>query len=82
MKKFLSGILFALFGLSLIDNINAILTNLTQFYCYKIAKQTYQIKKQLALTQDEKQQEPHNAMGFQTDCIGFQVESPLQEEDQ
>lgn len=81
MKKFLSGMLFALLGLSLLDDITAILTNLTQLFCYKIAKQTYQIKKQLAITQED-QQEQNNPIGFQTNCIGFQIESPQQEEEQ
>lgn len=71
MKKFILGILFSYLGIPIMQCLSSILSNKTQLINYKIAKQVYDLKKEMNLLQE--QQEP-----IATQAIGFNIEDPQQ----
>ena len=71
MKKFILGILFSYLGIPIMQCISSIISNKTQLINYKIAKQVYDIKKEMDLQQEEQP-------SISTQAIGFNVEDPQQ----
>ena len=80
MKKFILGVFFTLIGLPLIDDIVIILAKQTELYSYKILKKIYDIKKTINDDVLLSEEDGKNTIGFQTSCIGYEVENEVEEE--
>lgn len=63
MKNFIKGILFIALIIPIIDNVLAIVSQLTKHFCTWIAVKTYDLEKQIAEAEEKPQQT--FAMGFQ-----------------
>lgn len=81
---FILGILFALLGISLLDNISSILSSWTQYIIHIFAFKIYKIKKQIQeLGLEEGQEEASKIpMGFHTDLIGTEIYTEEQEQEE
>lgn len=66
MKNFIKGILCIALIIPIIDNVLAIVSQLTKHFCTWIAVKTYDLEKQIAKAEEEPQQ---------TFAIGFQASS-------
>ena len=82
MKNFLLGILFVFLGIPILQAIANSIEDNSQLLSCKTAKKIYNIKKQIQ--QQSSQEETSNSqIGFQTQCIGYEVNNENQfEEDE
>ena len=72
MKNFLLGCLFILIILPIIDNVIALISNQFLLLQCKIQKKIYDIKQTFQTEQEENQ----NQIGFQTSCVGYEIDNP------
>ena len=80
MKKFVGGLLFALVGLPVLDDLVTMFSNYVELNSCKIAKKIYAIKKQIEQNFPEEQEETREPVGFQYTPIEIDDEEDEEEE--
>lgn len=75
MLFFILGMFFILLVIPIIDNLMVLLTNYVSLILQKTAKKIYDIKKEIG--EDLKNSEESSPIGFQTECIGYEIDSTL-----
>ena len=77
---FILGVVFIYIFIPIIDNLLTVFSTFTEYLCYKFALKIYEIKKELNITDEEEDEKSSNPIGFSTECIGFQMEKTLGDE--
>lgn len=78
MFNFLMGMFFVLIISPLIEDFITFIGCLTELKQCKIAKEVYNIKKEIGLNGEEEEQQKQ--IGFQTDCVGYEINSCPEQE--
>ena len=81
MKYFISGVLFTLIGMPIIEFFTTWLANQSELHSYKTAKKIHDIQKSMAPQEEEQvcEQKEKFPMGFATSCVGFEVNDQEEE---